>query len=130
MTIPDIDLMAGSLRSGLCSRVSLEPRGVDRYLIHTGLTFPDGDELHLVLKEKDGRWVITDEAHTLMWLSYEGLDISGTCWDVLDTALSSNSVSFDDGRMYIDCTGRDAGQCLVSMVRAVLRTADLLYPGI
>ena len=88
------------------------------------------DEIHLILKRKDGRWIITDEAHTLMWLSYEGLDISGTCWDVLDTALSSNSVSFDDGRMYIDCTGRDAGQCLVSMVRAVLRTADLLYPGI
>lgn len=128
MTSIDIVRMTESLRNGVYSMITLEPMDADCYLVHTGFTLPDGNELHLVLKEKHGRWIITDEAHTLMWLSYEDLYISESHRKMLDLILSSNSVSFDDGRMYIDCTGRDAGQCLVSMVRAVLRTADLLYP--
>lgn len=123
----DIDQLIESMKKSICSKISLEPRGVDRYLIHTGFTFQDGDELHMVLKKKDGRWIITDDAHTLMWLSYEDFNLSETRKAILDVTLSSNNVSFDDGRIYIDCTGRDAGQCLMSMIQAILQTADLLY---
>lgn len=127
MTNSDISQIAESLKSGISSKISLESRGVDRYLIHTGFTFQDGDEIHLILKRKDGRWIITDEAHTLMWLSYEDFNLSETRRTMLDVTLSSNNVSFDDGRIYIDCTDRDAGQCLMSMIQAILQTADLLY---
>ena len=127
MTSTDIVRMTESLRNGVCSTISLEPMGSDRYLVHTGFTLPDGDELHLVLKKKDGRWIITDDAHTLMWLSYEDFNLSETRKTILDVTLSSNNVLFDDGRIYIDCTDKDAGQCLMSMIQAVLQTADLLY---
>lgn len=129
MTNSDIDQITESLKKGVCSKIWLEPRGVDRFLIHTGFTFQDGDELHIVLKKKDGRWIITDDAHTLMWLSYEDFNLSETRRAILNVTLSSNNVSLDDGRICIDCTDRDAGQCLMSMIQAILQTADLLYLG-
>lgn len=127
MTDSDIDMMIESMKKSVCSRVSVEPRGVDRYLVHTGFTFQDGDELHIVLRKKDDKWILTDDAHTLMWLSYEDFNLSDTRKAMLDVTLSSNNVSFDDGRIYIDCTDRDVGQCLTSMIQAILQTADLLY---
>lgn len=126
MTDCVIDRLVESVNKGTCSEISLEPRGVDRFLVHTGFTFQDGDELHIVLKKKDGRWIITDDAHTLMWLSCEDPCLPETCRTLLDTTLSSNNVSFDDGRIYIDCTDRDPEQCLMSMIQAILQTVDVL----
>lgn len=128
MPDPDIDSMTESMRRSMGPGISLEPRGGDRHLIHTGFTFSDGDELHIVLRRMDGRWIITDDAHTLMWLSFEGFDLTEARRAVLDSVVSSNDVSFDDGRILVDCTGKDAGECLMRMVRAVLQTADLLNP--
>lgn len=127
MTDSEFDAMVESMKKGICSKVFLEPKGIDRYLIHTGFTFQDGDELHIVLKKRDGKWIITDDAHTLMWLSYEDFNLSDTRKAILEVTLSSNNVSFEDGRIYIDCTGKDMGQCLMSMIQAILQTADLLY---
>lgn len=127
MTSSDIDRLAESMKKGICSKISLEPRGIDRYLIHTGFTFQDGDELHIVLKKVNGRWIITDDAHTLMWLSYEDFTLTETRKAMLDVTILSNNASFDNGSIYIDCTDKDAGQCLMSMIQAILQTADLLY---
>lgn len=91
MTDCVIDRLVESVNKGTCSEISLEPRGVDRFLVHTGFTFQDGDELHIVLKKKDGRWIITDDAHTLMWLSSEDLSLPETCRTLLDTTLSSTT---------------------------------------
>lgn len=127
MTISDIDVMMESIKKSMCSKTTLEPRGVDRYLVHTGFTFQDGDELHIVLRKKDGRWILTDDAHTLMWLSYEDFNLTDTRQALLDVTISSNNVSLEDGRIFVDCTDRDVGQCLMSMIQAILQTADLLY---
>lgn len=127
MTDSNIDAMIESIRKSMCSKTTLEPRGVDRYLVHTGYTFQDGDELHIVLKKKDGRWILTDDAHTMMWLSYEDFTLTDSRKAVLDVTLSSNNVSMEEGRIFIDCTGKDVGQCLMSMIQAIMQTADLLY---
>lgn len=128
MTDSEFDAMVESMKKSICSKVFLEAKGIDRYLIHTGFTFQDGDELHIVLKKRDGKWIITDDAHTLMWLSHEDFNLSDTRKAILEVTLSSNNVSFEDGRIYIDCTGKDMGQCLMSMIQAILQTADTLYP--
>ena len=128
LTDSEFDAMVESMKKSICSKVFLEAKGIDRYLIHTGFTFQDGDELHIVLKKRDGKWIITDDAHTLMWLSHEDFNLSDTRKAILEVTLSSNNVSFEDGRIYIDCTGKDMGQCLMSMIQAILQTADTLYP--
>ena len=128
LTDSEFDAMVESMKKSICSKVFLEAKGIDRYLIHTGFTFQDGDELHIVLKKRDGKWIITDDAHTLMWLSHEDFNLSDTRKAILEVTLSSNNVSFEDGRIYIDCTGKDMGQCFMSMIQAILQTADTLYP--
>lgn len=127
MTGSDIAEIREAIGRSYCSRTTLEPRGIDRYLVHTGFTFQDGDEIHIVLARRGDRWYLTDEAHTLMWLSYEEFNLTDTRRSALEVTLASNNVSFEDGRILVDCTGRDAGQCLMSMIQAILQTADLLY---
>ncbi len=105
----------------------MEPRGGDRYLIHTGYTFPDGDELHMVLERRDDEWRITDDAHTLMWLSFEDFDESAERMTALDEVIKSNGVSLENGRISVDCTEDDAGERLRTMTQTLLQVARLLH---
>ena len=50
----DSESMANAMRIGICSSISFETRGIDRFMIHTGFSFPDDDELHIILKRRDG----------------------------------------------------------------------------
>ncbi len=94
----------------------------NRYLIGTGCCFPDGDELHIVLK-RDGRdWILSDEGYTMMWMSYEGRDSIA----VLDDALCINGAELSDGRIIVRLVDRSVSDCLQSMIRVLSQAADLL----
>ena len=121
-----LDLIEG-LKKALCSNVSLEERGVETYLVHTGFTYPDGDELHIVLRNRDGRWILTDDGHTAMWLSYNDMNLTDSRMALLQRTLSFNHAEFQDGRIIVDCADRDIGACLTSMIQALSSTADLIY---
>ena len=127
MTNSDYNEVIESIKRTICSKTTLESRGVDCYLVHTGFTFQDGDELHILLKKTNDRWILTDEAHTLMWLSYEDFTLTESRKGLLNKTLRSNNATMEEGRIIIDCTNRDAGQCLMYMIQAILQTADLLY---
>jgi hypothetical protein len=58
--------------------------------------FDDGDHLAVVLKQDDGSWVLSDEGHTMMHLTYEMDEkqlLTGTRQKVITNALSIFSVS-------------------------------------
>lgn len=44
--------------------------GKDRFFVSTPFHFNDGDQLVIVLKKIGDRWVLSDEAHTFMHLTY------------------------------------------------------------
>ncbi len=46
--------------------VDIEREGADRYIVHVPFMFDDGDHPVIVLKKRGGRWLFTDEGHTLM----------------------------------------------------------------
>ena len=52
----------------------------------------DGDELHIVLKITDDDIVITDEGHTMMWLSYEDFKFTPTRESMFRKIISQNCV--------------------------------------
>ena len=52
------------------AEIQLSADGKDRFLVFTPFHFNDGDQLVIVLKKMGGRWVLSDEAHTYMHLSY------------------------------------------------------------
>lgn len=121
-----IDRILESMKEGMHPLVSLEPKGGDRYLIHTGYTFPDGDELHMILERKCDGWTITDDAHTMMWLSFEDFDESAEHMAALYSIIQSNGASFEEGRISVDRIEENAGERLRTMTQTLLQAARLL----
>ena len=67
MVIGDIQR---DFREKVCESVSLRREGVDRYRVFTPFVFDDGDHLAIVLKREQNDWILSDEGHTLMHLTY------------------------------------------------------------
>lgn len=123
----DPEKLINAVKKSICSEVEIEHIGMNSYLIHTGFTYHDGDELRIVLKEVEGSWRLTDEGHTLMWLSYEDYNMTETRESIWKRIVSSNGISLDDGRMYVECGVEEAGPALNSLIQAMLQSADLLF---
>ena len=122
------DDMLKAIRRSLCAGVEIEEKGIDRYVVHTDFTYPDGDELRIILKKYDGQWIFTDEGHTMMWLSYDELNLnSASRSNLLSRTLASNHAELIDGRICIRFKQNEAGGAIHSMIQALIQTADLIY---
>ena len=58
-------------KARVCEQVDIQPEGNKRFVVSTPFRFEDGDHFVIVLKPENGGWILTDEANTLMHLSYE-----------------------------------------------------------
>ena len=58
-------------QSKVSEKVCLAAEGLDRYRVLTPFRFDDGDHLAIVLKRDGDEWILSDEAHTYMHLTYE-----------------------------------------------------------
>ncbi len=120
--------MLEAIRRSLCSGVEIEEKGLDRYIIHTEFTYPDGDELRIVLKTQDDLWVLTDEGHTMMWLSYEDLNLKTEVRsNLLSRTLKSNRAVIEEGRIIIRFKPDEIGNAVHSMIQVLIQVADLIY---
>ena len=54
----------------VCEQIDLEPEGEGRFLVSTPFSFDDGDHFTIVLRREGEGWILSDEASTLMHLSY------------------------------------------------------------
>lgn len=123
-----IENMISKIEMSIHSSVVFEELGIDEYLLHTGFTYPDGDELHIVLTLKDGGMVLSDEGHTMMWLSYEDFNMTDTRKRLFDKIIEQNNVEYDAGRISVLFTqAENAGQAAYSISQAILQIADLRY---
>ena len=58
-------------KAKVSDRIRLMSEGVDRYQVFTPFVFDDGDHLVIVLKHQNSHWVLSDEGHTYMHLTYK-----------------------------------------------------------
>ena len=86
-------------RSKVCEQLRLTQEGENRFRVSTPFMFDDGDHLTIVLKvlkREHENWMLSDEGHTYMHLTYD-LDEkdlrTGTRERIITNALSSFSVS-------------------------------------
>ena len=82
------------------TKVRLSADGEERFRVLTPFHFDDGDQLVIVLKKVSGRWILTDEAHTYMHLTYdidERLLHDGTRRKLILKALSMFDVEENNG---------------------------------
>ena len=125
MNVENIEKLAGE---SISEAVTLSRRGLNDYRVNLPFTFADGDNLKVILKqEANGKWLLTDEAHTFMYLSYHDMEIenSTTKQKLLDNILQSHNMAERDGRLVMqDIEIADIGAAIFTFSQALLKVGD------
>ena len=125
-----VESIQREFQNKVSKKVRLEPEGEDRYRVLTPFQFDDRDHLAIVLKRTNGTWVLSDEGHTYMHLTY---DISekdlhrGTRSKVITNALDSFAVKDHEGELLLPVSDERYGDALYDFVQALLRITDVSY---
>ena len=110
-------------RTKVSEKVKLVSDGLNRYRVLTPFRFDDGDHLVIVLKRDGDAWMLSDEAHTYMHLSYD-IDVDalgrGTRETVITNTLSVYEVEDRQGEMILRVLDERYGDALYSFVQALL----------
>ena len=112
------------------SKIRLAAEGMERFRVFTPFMFDDGDHLDIVLRKEGARWVLSDEAHTYMHLTYdiEEKDLhSGTRQKIISNALSMFQIEDRDGELVLDVPEERYGDALYSFVQGLLKISDVSY---
>jgi hypothetical protein len=113
-----------SFKRKVGQEVKLEAEGINRFIVYTPFQFDDGDHYVVILKREGDEWILTDEGHTFMHLSYADVDLSsGTRAAMVDRALTSYSVQNDAGELRMLIPGKAFGDALFSFVQALSQIA-------
>ncbi len=127
MVLNDIER---DFKNKVSEKLSLSSEGVDRYRVFTPFMFEDGDHLSILLKRKNGEWVLSDEGHTYMHLTYdlEEKDLQkGTRQKIISNALSVFSVEDREGELVIPIQNERYGDALYNFIQALLKITDVTY---
>ena len=117
-------------RETLCATIRLVSQGVNRFRVFTPFLFEDGDHLVVLLKQEGAGWVLTDEGHTYMRLTYgidEGDLRSGTRQKIISNTLSMFQVEDRGGELVLAVPDERYGDALYSFVQALVKISDVSY---
>jgi hypothetical protein len=125
-----IEIIKQDFREKVCEKLSISSEGVNRFRVFTPFMFEDGDHLSIVLKKENGTWMLSDEGHTYMHLTYD-LDEKdlqrGTRQKIITNALSVFSVQDREGELVIPIAENHYGDALYSFIQALLKITDISY---
>lgn len=115
-------------RAKVSQQVELYQEGIERYRVFTPFRFDDGDHLVVVFKKDGEGWMLTDEAHTYMRLTYD-LDESDPRQDnrqkIIHETLSEFRMEDRDGELIIHVTDDQYGDALLSFIQAILQITNV-----
>jgi len=126
--VENLSSIENSFRKAVCGELSLRAEGVDRFRVMNPFVYDDGDRLSIILRKKDGQWLLSDEASSFMHLSYEMEEKaieSGPRRRIISESLSYFGVENDDGELFVPVEQGDYGSALYSLVQGMLRVADV-----
>jgi hypothetical protein len=125
-----LQTIESDFRRKVGEQIRLAGEGVNRYRVFTPFLFEDGDHLAVVLKREANAWVLSDEGHTYMHLTYdlEEKDLQrGSRQKIISNALSVFSVQDCDGELRLVIPQEQYGDALFSFVQALLKITDVSY---
>lgn len=125
-----MDTIVSSFRNKVCAQASLVQEGIDRYRVLTPFLFEDGDHLGMVLRRENGGWILSDEGHTYMHLTYDldERDLQrGTRQKIIANALSAFKVEDRDGELILRIPDDHYGDALFSFSQALLKITAVSY---
>ena len=110
-------------------QVRVVPDGKDRFRVFTPFRFDDGDHIAIVLKNEQGRWILSDGGHTYMHLTYD-IDerklFSGTREKIISNALSTFKVEDRFGELILEVKDARFGDALYAFAQALVKMGDVL----
>lgn len=126
----ELNLVEKEFKQKVCKEVRLMQEGVDRYRVFTPFLFDDGDLLAIILKKAGQDWILTDEGHTFMHLSYD-IDIDsldkGSRAKIISTTLSAFSIQEKKGVIFAVLTEENMGNIFFNYVQALIKITDISY---
>lgn len=125
-----LDTIEKQFRERVCEKIRISPEGQNRYRVFTPFQFDDRDHLAIVLKYSRGSWILSDEGHTYMHLTYDISDkdlARGTRAKLITNALDAFSVQDVEGELVLKVTAERFGDALYDFVQALLKITDVSY---
>ena len=117
-------------RKNFSEKIQLLKEGDHRFRVSTPFRFDDGDHLVIVLKKEGESWMLSDEAHTYMRLTYdiEESDLhKGTLQKIISNALSEFQIEDREGELLLHLSEDSCGEALYSFVQAILKISDVSF---
>jgi len=125
-----VETIERDFKRKVCEKIRLAGEGIDRYRVFTPFLFEDGDHLAIVLRREDSAWVLSDEGHTYMHLTYD-LDEKdlqrGPRQKVITNALSMFRVQDCDGELLLRIANDQFGDALYSFIQALTKVTDVSF---
>ena len=124
------EAIQNNFREKVSSKVHLASEGVGRFRVLTPFRFDDGDHLAIVLRQEGNNWVLSDEAHTYMHLTYDMNEQDfqkGTRQQIISNALSVFNVEDRNGELVMNVPSEQYGDALFSFVQALLKVTDVTF---
>ncbi len=112
----------------VCEEIRLIPEGLSRYVVSHPFTFDDGDHYIIVLKKMGEDWLLSDEGHTIMHLSYEDIDLRhGGYREIIDNTVSALGLENRRGELVVRIPETRFGDALFSFIQALVKISDIKY---
>ena len=125
-----IESMEHDFHRKVSQKIRLSGEGIDRFRVFTPFLFEDGDHLAIVLEKKGPRWVLSDEAHTYMHLTYDIKEKDlhrGTRQTIISNALATFGIEDREGELVLEVPEERYGDALYSFVQGLLKIADVSF---
>ena len=114
----------------VCKEIRLMQEGIERYRVFTPFQFDDGDSFAIVLKKSGMNWILSDEGHTFMHLSYD-IDIDsldkGTRAKIISTTLNTFGIKEKGGHLFATLTEENMGNVFYNYVQTLIKITDVTY---
>ena len=110
--------------------IDLASSGLNRYIVHVPFSFADGDHYVVILRQEGQKWLLSDEGHTLMHLSYELRDAEyqeGNRRKIIDEVLNSYQIEDRNGELVLTIPQARYGDALFSFTQAITRITDVTF---
>lgn len=117
-------------KESACGEIDLTSSGINRYSVHVPFSFTDGDHYVIILRQEGKKWVLSDEGHTFMHLSYElrAMEFEeGNRRKIIDEVLNSYQIENRGGELVLTIPPSRYGDALFTFVEAITRITDITF---
>jgi hypothetical protein len=122
--------IANDFKEKVCKEIRLVAEGIDRFRVFTPFQFDDGDHFSIVMKKEGTNWILSDEGHTYMHLSYL-MDVKLLEKEkrakMVSNAISSFGITENKGALTAALHPENSGNIFYNYIQGLIKITDVTY---